>query len=211
MPFLSSRLAIASLLITATGIAGCDRQSDAPAQANRADANPAGANPAGAVSSDEVASSDVASPAAPQTGIDRSHHGEPAPTAAFKAPDGTTTTLAAFRGKPVLLNLWATWCGPCVAELPTLNAAAASLQGRVAVLAISQDTQNAAKVPQFLADHGATALAPYVDDQMALSLGYGANLPTTILFDAAGKEVWRWHGGNDWTSRGATALIAEAN
>ncbi|TPG15411.1 TlpA family protein disulfide reductase [Sphingomonas oligophenolica] len=208
MPFSSSRLAIASLLIAATGIAGCDRQSDAPAQANVADATTATADD---LSSDEVVSANSAAPAAPLTGIDRSHKGDAAPTAEFKAPDGKPTTLAAFRGKPVLLNLWATWCGPCVAELPTLNAAAAALDGKVAVLAISQDTQNTKRVPQFLADHGATALAPYVDDQMALSLGYGANLPTTILFDSAGKEVWRWHGGNDWTSPAVRALIAEAS
>lgn len=201
----SSRLAIACLLVAATGIAGCDRQSDAPAQATPT-ANMA---TTGEVASDEVTAT-AAAPAAPQTGVDRSHRGESAPTASFKGPDGAATTLAAFRGKPVLMNLWATWCGPCVAELPTLNAAAAALDGKVHVLAISQDTQKAAEVPQFLADHGAKALAPYVDDQMALSLGYGANLPTTILFDSTGKEVWRWHGGNEWTSPAATALIAEA-
>lgn len=162
--------------------------------------------------SDEVAPSGnaIAAPAAPQTGIDRSHAGEAAPTVTFKKQDGSPTSLADFRGKPVLMNLWATWCGPCVAELPTLNAAAAALTGKVHVLAISQDTTKAAGVPQFLADHGAKALAPYVDDQMALSLGYGANLPTTILFDSSGKEVWRWHGGNDWSSASARALIAEA-
>ncbi|MDE0877497.1 MAG: TlpA disulfide reductase family protein [Sphingomonas bacterium] len=205
MAFSSSRLAIASLLIVATGIAGCDRQSDGNVQANVA----------AAPMSDEVLSDEVtgptAAPAAPQTGIDRSHKGEMAPTIVFSKPDGTPTTLADFRGRPVLMNLWATWCGPCVAELPTLNALAASLADKVHVLAISQDTQKAAEVPQFLADHGAKALAPYVDDKMGLSLGYGANLPTTILFDSSGKEVWRWHGGNEWDSAAAKALIAEAS
>lgn len=208
-PLSSSRLAIACLLVAATGIAGCDRQSAVPAQANLADAN--GAAPNGVTSGEATGGDAAATTATPQTGIDRSHRGEAAPTAAFKGPDGKPTTLAAFKGTPVLMNLWATWCGPCVAELPTLNAAAASLQGKVAVIAVSQDTQNAAKVPGFLADHGATALSPYVDDQMALSLGYGANLPTTILFDAAGREVWRWHGGNDWSAAAAKALIAEAS
>lgn len=210
MPFSSSRLAIVCLLLAATGIAACDRQSPAPAQANVVDAT---ATTADEVTSDEATAPAATTPAAatPQTGIDRSHKGEAAPATTFKGPDGKPTTLAAFQGKPVLMNLWATWCGPCVAELPTLNAAAAALDGKVHVLAISQDTQKAASVPQFLADHGAKALAPYVDDQMALSLGYGANLPTTILFDSTGKEVWRWHGGNEWTSPAARALIAEAS
>lgn len=205
MALSSSRLAIASLLMLATGIAGCDRQSAGNAQANLA--TPANDE----VMSDEVtAGANAAAPAMPATGIDRSHAGEAEPSISFKKPDGTPTTLADFRGRPVLMNLWATWCGPCVAELPTLNAAAAALEGKVHVLAISQDTAKAATVPQFLADHGAKALAPYVDDQMGLSLGYGANLPTTILFDSTGKEVWRWHGDNDWSSPSAKALIAEA-
>ena len=125
-----------------------------------------------------------------------------------KGPDGKPTTLAAFKGKPVLVNLWATWCGPCIAELPTLEALAK--RGTVRVAAISQDTQGADKVPAFLKAHGAPSLTPYVDDQMALSLGWNANLPTTVLFDSAGKEVWRWKGGNDWAGADAAKLIAEA-
>ena len=207
---LSSRSAILCLLVAITGTAACDRQSPAPAQGNLSTTATSDEVTGDEVTGDEVTGAGSNSPAAPQTGLDRSHHGEPAPTVGFTAPDGRSTTLAAFRGKPVLVNLWATWCGPCVAELPTLNAAAAALAGKVHVLAISQDTLKAADVPQFLADHGATALAPYVDDQMALSLGYGATLPTTILFDAAGKEIWRWHGGNDWTGPAAKALFAEA-
>src|SRR4051812_48263939 len=57
--------------------------------------------------------------------IDRSHAGSPAPAAAFTDPDGEPASLADFRGKPLLLNLWATWCGPCVEEMPTLDALAA--------------------------------------------------------------------------------------
>ncbi|RZL51904.1 MAG: redoxin domain-containing protein, partial [Sphingomonas sp.] len=71
------------------------------------------------------------------------------------------------KGKPVLVNLWATWCGPCVAELPTLEALAKS--GNIRVAAISQDTGAAAEVPAFLKDHGAPTLTPYLDDKMALA------------------------------------------
>ena len=201
---LTTRVSIPCLLALGAALGGCDRESPA----SRQDKAIAAAN----VASDEVTSGEVVSsgPAAPQIGIDRSHKGEPAPTTSFKGPDGKPTSLVAFRGKPVLVNLWATWCGPCVAELPTLEAAARAWTGKVAVIAVSQDTQRTDGVPAFLTAHGAKTLVPYLDDKMALSLGYGANLPTTVLYDSAGKEVWRWSGGNDWTSEKTRALIAEA-
>ena len=193
---LSSRVAIVCLL--ALTAAGCDRQSAASGQANAATTDVVAASP------DEATGSSSAA----LVGVDRSHKGEAAPATSFKDAAGNPTTLAAFRGKPVLVNLWATWCGPCVAELPTLEALTKS--GIVRVAAISQDTGAAAKVPGFLKEHGAPSLTPYLDDKMALSLGWNANLPTTILFDANGKEVWRWNGGNDWNSPDAATLIAEA-
>lgn len=191
----SARVAIVCLL--ALTAAGCDRQSPPPEQAN-AQANATAPSPDEATGAGSTA----------QIGVDRSHKGEAAPATTFKDAAGKPTTLAAFKGKPVLVNLWATWCGPCVAELPTLEALAKS--GKVRVAAISQDTGAAAKVPAFLKDHGAPTLTPYLDDTMALSTGWSANLPTTILFDSAGKEVWRWNGGNDWNSAAAARLIAEA-
>ena len=191
---MSARVAIVCLL--ALMAAGCDRQSAAPGQANTADTNTASPDEATAPATTTA-----------QVGVDRSHAGEAAPSTPFKGPDGKPTTLAAFKGKPVLVNLWATWCGPCIAELPTLEALAK--RGTVRVAAISQDTQGADKVPAFLKAHGAPSLTPYVDDQMALSLGWNANLPTTVLFDSAGKEVWRWKGGNDWAGADAAKLIAE--
>jgi len=191
----SARVAIVCLL--ALTAAGCDRQSPPPEQAN-AQANATAASPDEATGATSTA----------QIGVDRSHKGEAAPATVFKDAAGKPTTLAAFKGKPVLVNLWATWCGPCVAELPTLEALAKS--GKVRVAAISQDTGAAAKVPAFLKEHGAPTLTPYLDDKMALSTGWSANLPTTILFDSAGKEVWRWNGGNDWNSAAAAKLIAEA-
>ena len=192
----SARVAIVCLL--ALTAAGCDRQSPPPEQAN-AQANATAASPDEATGATSTA----------QIGVDRSHKGDAAPATVFKDAAGKPTTLAAFKGKPVLVNLWATWCGPCVAELPTLEALAKS--GKVRVAAISQDTGAAAKVPAFLKEHGAPTLTPYLDDKMALSTGWSANLPTTILFDSAGKEVWRWNGGNDWNGAAAAKLIAEAS
>ncbi|MFV0625323.1 TlpA family protein disulfide reductase [Sphingomonas sp. ac-8] len=141
---------------------------------------------------------------------DRSHKGEAAPETGFEAPDGTPISLAAFRGKPVLLNLWATWCAPCIKEMPTLDALAARSGATLAVVAVSQDLQGRAAAAPFLAKHGWTHLAAYADPKLGLSTGLEANLPTTILYDSDGKELWRVMGAMDWTGPEARALLAEA-
>jgi thiol-disulfide isomerase/thioredoxin len=146
--------------------------------------------------------------AGPQKGVDRSHKGQPAPDVAFSNPDGEEASLAEFAGKPTLVNLWATWCGPCVKELPTLNRLAKG--GGLQVVAISQDSGPHPSVVAFL-DTKAPDLAPYQDSKMALSGKLGAEvLPTSILFDAKGREVWRYVGDLDWTSPEATRLLSEA-
>jgi thiol-disulfide isomerase/thioredoxin len=149
----------------------------------------------------------------PHKGVDRSHKGQPAPAAAFKDPDGGDISLKDFRGTPVLLNLWATWCAPCVKELPTLGrlAKAHEKDGALQVIAISQDSGPHPSVVAFL-DSKAPELAPYQDSTMALSGKLGAEvLPTSILFDAQGREVWRYVGDLDWTSAEAAKLLSEAN
>lgn len=200
---MSSRAAIACLLGIGLMASGCDRKSPAPEQAT---ASPT----ANGVTSDEVVAPATSAPTAPTQKLDRSHKGEAAPAIAFTGPDGKPVTLAAFRGKPVLLNLWATWCAPCVAEMPTLDAAAKRLDGRVAVLTVSQDLDGAAKVGPFFAARKFAALKPYLDPKLGLSLAYRASLPTTILLDSTGHEVWRMTGGNAWDTPDATKLIAEA-
>ena len=188
-------------------VAGCDRKSPAPEQANVVAANTA--------SADEVAPGPAPDEAtgttAPAEKLDRSHKGETGPTVAFTAPDGKSVTLASFKGKPLLLNMWATWCAPCVAEMPTLDAAAKSMVGKVQVIAVSQDMQGAEKVTPFFAEKKFTTLQPYLDPKLGLSLAYQANLPTTILYDSAGKEVWRMTGGYEWNTPAAAKLIAEAS
>jgi thiol-disulfide isomerase/thioredoxin len=153
-------------------------------------------------------------PAGPVKGVDRSHQGKPAPDATFKDPDGGEISLADFKGTPVLVNLWASWCAPCVKELPTLDkvAQAHRVDGQLGVIAVSQDNGPRTSVEAFLAKLKVKDLGAYQDPNMRLSgsLGPDAVLPTTILFDANGKEVWRYVGDLDWTGPEAAKLLAES-
>ncbi len=174
---------IVLLLIGLLG-AGCDRQKAAPEQA-------AGASQ-------------------PAKGVDRSHRGEAAPTVGFRTPDDGDIDFAAFRGRPLLVNLWASWCAPCVKELPTLDRLAAR-NGGLEVIAVSQDMAPQGSVTAFLDRLGMEAIGAYHDPEMALSGALGAQiLPTTILFDSQGRELWRYVGDLDWTGEEAAKLLAEA-
>jgi thiol-disulfide isomerase/thioredoxin len=149
--------------------------------------------------------------AGPLKGVDRSHKGKPALDPAFNDPDGEQTSLAELSGKPVVLNLWATWCAPCVKELPTLDRLSEA-QKDISIVAVSQDTAPHASVEAFLRAHKIGDVAAYQDSKMALSgaLGPDTVLPTSILYDAHGREVWRYVGDLDWTSSEAAKLLAEA-
>jgi thiol-disulfide isomerase/thioredoxin len=152
-------------------------------------------------------------PAGPVKGVDRSHKGKLVPDAAFKDPDGGEISLADFRGTPVLVNLWASWCAPCVKELPTLDKLAKShaADGALGVIAVSQDNGPHASVVAFLDKLKVEDLGAYQDPNMALSGAFGAEvLPTSILIDADGREVWRYVGDFDWGSPEAARLVAEA-
>ena len=141
--------------------------------------------------------------------IDRSHKGEAAPGAAFRGPDDAAVTLAAFKGKPLLVNLWATWCAPCVAEMPTLDALAAERGEAMAVIAVAQDLQGAEVVDPWFQKAGLKVLQPYLDPENALLDAYNSALPTTVFYDAAGRELWRVVGAIDWQGKEARALLAE--
>ena len=148
----------------------------------------------------------------PGKGVDRSHKGQPAPDISFKDPDGGDITLADFHGTPVVVNLWATWCAPCVKELPTLDALAKAQRrnGALGVIAVSQDMGPHGSVEAFLQKLGTQDLGAYHDPQMALSGALNVQiLPTTILFDREGREVWRYTGDLDWTGPEAAKLLAE--
>ena len=182
---LQARLAIALPLLL---IAACD--------------SPKGDSPQGAKAEQPLSKSGK---------LDRSKAGQPAPDLEFLDPDGEKVTLASFAGKPLLLNLWATWCAPCVAEMPTLDALAGR-DPQLQVLAVSQDfAGQEAKVAAFFEKRKLTRLEPYQDPELGLMTGLKADvLPTTILYDSRGKEVWRMTGAADWTGPEASRLIAEA-
>jgi thiol-disulfide isomerase/thioredoxin len=147
----------------------------------------------------------------PAVGLDRSHAGKPAPDIGFEDPDGEPASLADFRGKPLLLNLWATWCAPCIKELPTLDALAAREGERLHVVTLSEDMEGRQKVETFLEARALPRLEAWLDRDMKMMGALGvATLPTTILYDADGREVWRFTGDEDWTGADAARLIAEA-
>lgn len=151
----------------------------------------------------------AAAQAEPRT-ADTTGKGKAVPTIEIKDIAGKPVKLGDFKGKPLLVNLWATWCGPCVKELPTLDKLAGQ-GGNLQVIAISEDMQGAGVVTPFLAKRGFKTLKPYLDSTNALMLGLKEpGLPVTILYDANGKEVWRMRGDLDWTSAKAKALIAQA-
>jgi thiol-disulfide isomerase/thioredoxin len=152
-------------------------------------------------------------PGVPTKGVDRSHKVKPAPDTVFHDPDGGDITLADFEGVPVLVNLWASWCAPCIKELPTLERVeqAQAKDGQLGVIAVSQDRAPKASVDAFLADKGIGRFAAFHDPDMALSGAFGVEvLPTTLLYDSEGRELWRYVGDLDWTGTEAAKLLAEA-
>jgi thiol-disulfide isomerase/thioredoxin len=182
------RLIVTLLLaVTLPMIAGCDRQ--------KADA------PQAAAGETEEAK-----------GLDRSHRGENAPTVKFSNPDGGKIDLSKFKGTPVLVNLWASWCAPCIKELPTLQELerAEGDAGKLGVIAVSQDMAPQGSVDAFLGERDIGRFAAFHDPDMKLTSALGIQImPTTILYDAEGKEVWRYVGDLDWTSKEAATLLAE--
>lgn len=146
----------------------------------------------------------------PAGAIDRSHRGSQMPEFVLTDAKGGELRLSSLKGKPVLINLWATWCRPCITELPLLNKLAKDRKADLRVLAVSQDSQELERVAPFLADRGLTALEPWIEPKNDLSFHYQTGqLPTTIYYDAQGREVWRYVGERDWTDSETAAMLKE--
>ena len=125
------------------------------------------------------------------------------PDLGFAGLDGGRVSLSAFAGKPLVLNFWATWCSPCVAELPDLDRLAAS---GVLVLAASTDHGGAGVVRPFLAKHGITHAHVVLDSgNDAVHAAGVAGFPTTLVIDAHGRLRGKLEGPADWS--GAAGLV----
>jgi thiol-disulfide isomerase/thioredoxin len=188
-------------LVLGLALAGCDRQK-APA--------PQGEAP---VAANAEANATAPEEEAPTGRLDRSHQGEHAPDMAFEDGRGQPVRLSAFRGRPLLVNLWATWCGPCVVEMPSLDALAAREGDGLKIVTISQDDPDGRqKVSDFFGAHHFARLEPYLDGQMQVMRALHVDtLPTTILYNSQGEEVWRMTGMSDWLDQRAARLLLEAD
>ena len=131
------------------------------------------------------------------------------PNIRFATEDGTKGTLEDFRGKVILLNLWATWCPPCVEEMPTLDALQAELGGPgFEVVALSIDRAGPDVVRKFLDRIGLKNLGLYVDDTgLSFTALRVVGLPATLLIDAEGRELGRLIGPADWDDPEMVAFL----
>lgn len=140
----------------------------------------------------------------------------PLPALVFKDDAGADIGLDRFKGKVVLLNLWATWCVPCRKEMPALDALKAEKAGAgFDVVAVSMDLGSADKPRAFLKDIGTKQLALYADPtnksfRDLRAVGRGVGLPTSILLDRAGCEIGYLPGAAEWASPDALKLIDAA-
>lgn len=124
---------------------------------------------------------------------------------AFADASGARHAVSDFKGHYVLLNLWATWCAPCVKELPALARLKAAVPG-LAVVTVNVGRGNATDTAGFLKAHDAGSLPVYMDTSVALIRAFGAaGLPLTVLIDPQGREVARASGPADWDQDDAIA------
>ena len=121
-----------------------------------------------------------------------------APAVHFAGPKGTRHALDAFRGRYVLLNLWATWCGPCVNELPSLARLSRFAPG-VRVVAVDTGDKDTVDAAAFLKEHDAGNLVAYRDNEKVMMRSFVAiSLPMTVLIDPQGKIIATAAGPADW-------------
>jgi len=138
------------------------------------------------------------------------------PDLAFEDADGKPRKLSEWRGKTVLVNLWATWCVPCRKEMPALDSLQTKLGGKdFEVVAINIDTRDPEKPKNFLKEANLARLAYFTDTKAKVfqdlkNIGKALGMPTSILVDGQGCEIGTIAGPAEWASDNATTLIKAA-
>ena len=138
------------------------------------------------------------------------------PDLAFEDADGKPRKLSDWRGKTVLVNLWATWCVPCRKEMPALDSLQTKLGGKdFEVVAINIDTRDSEKPKAFLKDANLTRLGYFSDTKAKVfqdlkNAGKALGMPTSVLVDAQGCEIGNMAGPAEWASDDAIKLIKAA-
>jgi thiol-disulfide isomerase/thioredoxin len=131
------------------------------------------------------------------------------PEGRFLDADGGEHTIASFLGHGMVINFWATWCQPCIAEIPSLAALSKALAPHdIAVLPLSSDRGGVNIVSAWFKEHDVTGLPILLDPRGALAEAWGGKgIPTTHIISRDGKEQARLEGAADWSSPAAIALI----
>jgi len=199
-------VALCVMLAFLAGVYGIERLRSNPAGAAAAECAPAVATAGriGPLAHGEVAALAVA------------HTPFRVPDLAFKDAEGHERTLSDWRGRTVLLNLWATWCVPCRKEMPALDALEKSLGGaNFEVVAVNIDTRDPEKPLAFLKETGVTHLAYYSDQSAKVfqdlkAAGKALGMPTTLIIDGAGCEIGEMAGPAEWASADGLKLVSAA-
>jgi len=200
---LVSAVAAIGILVVLAGVYGIARLRSNPADA----ACQAAVNAAGRIA--PLARGEVAALAVARTPFR-------VPDLAFKDAAGRDRTLADWRGRTVLLNLWATWCVPCRREMPALDALQAKLGGPdFEVVAVDIDTRDPQKPLAFLKEIGVSRLAYYADSSAKVftelkTAGKAFGMPTTVIVDRSGCEIGNMAGPAEWASDDGVKLVSAA-
>lgn len=137
--------------------------------------------------------------------------GKPLPEFKWTDAAGAEHTAAELAGQGVVMNFWATWCVPCVAEMPALDELARQMaRDKVVVLALSSDRGGAAPVERFYRDKGIRSLAVLLDPRGDAARAFGSRgIPTTIVIDRQGQERGRLEGAADWAGAASVAKLRQ--
>jgi thiol-disulfide isomerase/thioredoxin len=156
-----------------------------------------------------VAASAIATAQSPPKNFVMHESPKPIPTIAFEDELGRAQSLTDLRGKVVLLNIWATWCGPCRREMPALDRLQATLGGpEFEVVALSIDRSGIEAVRKFYTDVGVRNLALRIDNSGKAARELGAvGLPATVLIDRQGHEIGRLMGPAEWDEPGIVEFL----